>query len=83
MLRLILLDIEGTTTPIAYVHDVLFPFARARLGEWLARQARTDLHRDIVETLRTEHEADLARGEAVPPWPKTRMMRPRSRMAAG
>ncbi len=27
----LLLDIEGTTTPIAFVHDVLFPFARARL----------------------------------------------------
>lgn len=28
----ILLDIEGTTTPIAFVHDVLFPYARAHLA---------------------------------------------------
>jgi len=28
----ILLDIEGTTTPIAFVHDVLFPYARAQLA---------------------------------------------------
>jgi enolase-phosphatase E1 len=34
-LAAILLDIEGTTTPIAFVHDVLFPFARARLREYL------------------------------------------------
>ena len=34
--RAILLDIEGTTTPIAFVYDVLFPFARARLREYLA-----------------------------------------------
>lgn len=27
-----LLDIEGTTTPIAFVHDVLFPYARAHLA---------------------------------------------------
>ncbi len=27
----ILTDIEGTTTPIAFVHTVLFPYARARL----------------------------------------------------
>ena len=27
-----LLDIEGTTTPIAFVHDVLFPYARARVA---------------------------------------------------
>ncbi|MEO8550414.1 MAG: acireductone synthase [Kofleriaceae bacterium] len=28
----ILLDIEGTTTPIAFVHDLLFPYARAHLA---------------------------------------------------
>ncbi|MEO8482412.1 MAG: acireductone synthase [Acidobacteriota bacterium] len=65
--RLVLLDIEGTTTPIAFVHDVLFPFARLRLGDWLTRHAGTDSRRDIVETLRVEHAADLARGEAVGP----------------
>lgn len=30
----ILTDIEGTTTPIAFVHEVLFPYARARLAEF-------------------------------------------------
>jgi 2,3-diketo-5-methylthio-1-phosphopentane phosphatase len=34
-IRAVLLDIEGTTTPIAFVHDVLFPFARARLAPYL------------------------------------------------
>jgi len=29
-------DIEGTTTPIAFVRDTLFPYARARLAEALA-----------------------------------------------
>jgi enolase-phosphatase E1 len=32
----ILTDIEGTTTPIAFVHDVLFPYARARMAGWCA-----------------------------------------------
>lgn len=32
----ILTDIEGTTTPIAFVHEVLFPYARARLAEFCA-----------------------------------------------
>ncbi len=31
----VLTDIEGTTTPIAFVHDVLFPYARARLPSFL------------------------------------------------
>ncbi|MDZ4724723.1 MAG: acireductone synthase [Leptospira sp.] len=30
-----LLDIEGTTVPISFVHDVLFPFARERLSKFL------------------------------------------------
>ncbi len=33
----ILTDIEGTTTPIAFVRDVLFPYARARLPGFLAQ----------------------------------------------
>jgi enolase-phosphatase E1 len=33
--RAILLDIEGTTTPIAFVHDVLFPYARRHLRQFV------------------------------------------------
>jgi len=32
-------DIEGTTTRISFVHDVLFPYARARLPDFLAARA--------------------------------------------
>lgn len=34
--RGVLLDIEGTTSSISFVHDVMFPFVRVRLGEFLA-----------------------------------------------
>lgn len=37
MTKAILTDIEGTTSSIAFVHDVLFPYARARLPEWVAK----------------------------------------------
>lgn len=30
----VLMDIEGTTTPISFVHDVLFAYARARMADW-------------------------------------------------
>src|SRR5690242_8099819 len=33
--RAVVLDIEGTTTPIEFVHEVLFPYARSRLAEVL------------------------------------------------
>jgi len=36
---LILLDIEGTVSPLAFVHEVLFPFARMEVGEFLAAHA--------------------------------------------
>jgi enolase-phosphatase E1 len=63
----ILTDIEGTTTPIAFVNDVLFPYARARMAGWCA------VHRDdpvigevarlgggtpVVETLLAWMDAD-------------------------
>ncbi len=35
---LVVTDIEGTTTPIAFVHQVLFPYARAALPALLARR---------------------------------------------
>lgn len=37
--HVVLLDIEGTVAPIAFVHDVLFPYARARLGPFLERRS--------------------------------------------
>lgn len=30
----ILTDVEGTTTPISFVHEALFPYARARIAEF-------------------------------------------------
>ena len=39
---MLLLDIEGTTTPITFVTDTLFPYARARLVSFLSREGRAD-----------------------------------------
>ena len=38
--RAIVTDIEGTTTPVAFVHETLFPYARAALPDFLARTPR-------------------------------------------
>ena len=64
----ILLDIEGTTTPIAFVSDVLFPFARAHMREYLARHASTPHVRDAVRLLVEEHRRDAAMRAAPPEW---------------
>ena len=56
MLKAILLDIEGTTTPIDFVHKVLFPYAKARVED-LVRAEFNELGEEILE-LRAECEAD-------------------------
>ena len=51
----VLLDIEGTTTPISFVHDVLFPYARVRVRAYLEETAESDAEiGQIVEDLRAE-----------------------------
>jgi len=62
MIRAILLDIEGATTPIAFVHEVLFPYARDHAKEFLASNADAE---DIAR-LREEHAADVNNGEQPP-----------------
>ncbi len=34
-----MVDVEGTTTPVSFVHEVLFPYARARLPALLRERA--------------------------------------------
>jgi len=58
--KAILLDIEGTTTPIAFVHDVLFSYARDHVREFLTENSAAE---DIA-LLREEHAGDV--GDAPP-----------------
>ncbi|MEP6493226.1 MAG: acireductone synthase [bacterium] len=64
----VVLDVEGTTTPISFVYDVLFPYAFERLRRFLsARMGDADVER-AVALLRDEHNAEVAGGEIVPAW---------------
>ncbi|KAF6155856.1 hypothetical protein GIB67_039187 [Kingdonia uniflora] len=47
----ILLDIEGTTTPISFVTDVLFPYARENVKKHLTATFETEETRDDIELL--------------------------------
>lgn len=62
-----MLDIEGTTTPIGFVYDVLFPFARTRLREYLD-QADLEHLREPIRRLHGEWSADVVQGNAPPQW---------------
>jgi enolase-phosphatase E1 len=56
----ILLDIEGTTTPISFVYEALFPYARAHVSENLAEED--------IGALRHDYEADIRNGFTPPAW---------------
>jgi enolase-phosphatase E1 len=66
--RGILLDIEGTTSSIAFVYEVLFPFAREYLEDYLRQhwddlaveRAREQIGRDTGSTFPTDLERGLA-----------------------
>lgn len=56
-MKAILLDIEGTTTPIDFVHRTLFPFAKARIDEFVASNF-ADFGAEI-EQLEKEYHVDF------------------------
>jgi len=56
-----LLDIEGTTTPISFVYDTLFPYARAHLLQHLECANEQELLRDL-DQLYKENQAEKSRG---------------------
>lgn len=64
MIRAIVTDIEGTTGSIAFVHEVLFPYARRHLGAFLRRhhqQAEVARQLEAAREEAAEPEADLER----------------------
>jgi enolase-phosphatase E1 len=48
-IRAIVTDIEGTTTPIAFVRDVLFPYARRHLHAFREALGHTDAVRVVLD----------------------------------
>ena len=64
----ILLDIEGTTTPVDYVFGVLFPFAKEHVAEFLQTQGHEPAVQADLSLLRQDYEADRAANLPVPDW---------------
>ena len=64
---IILTDIEGTTTPLSFVHDCLFPYILDHLNDYLDRLVATDYNGPqdlssypILEALKQQADADIA-----------------------
>ena len=58
----ILLDVEGTTTPIDFVYEVLFPYAREHVKGFLERHLSSEEVRTDIAALCEERAADFSRG---------------------
>jgi enolase-phosphatase E1 len=78
--RGILLDIEGTTSSIRFVYDVLFPYAREHLTDFLARRWEDPAVQRACERIAQEAGAALVEGgssghpSAGPEWIRTEVL---------
>jgi enolase-phosphatase E1 len=72
--RGVVLDIEGTTTPMSFVYDVLFPYARAHVSSYVASHAGEAELEEAVRLLTNEWDDDITRDtnppsrDASPQW---------------
>ena len=67
-IRVILLDIEGTTTPVEFVYQTLFPYASRKLEPFLREHAQDPDIQSLLQDLRAQHEADERAGLDPPGW---------------
>jgi enolase-phosphatase E1 len=67
-IRVVLLDIEGTTTPIDFVYKTLFPYAHGKLKSFLAEHSRDSEIQSLVQDLYAQHQVDERQGLEPPAW---------------
>ena len=66
--RVSLLDIVGTTTPIDSVYKTLFPYANRKLESFLREHAHDAEIASLIEELRAQHDLDERNGLQPPGW---------------
>jgi enolase-phosphatase E1 len=67
-IRVILLDIEGTTTPADFVYKTLFPYGSSKLEPFLREYANDPEVESIVRDLHRQQEDDERAGLHPPSW---------------
>ncbi len=67
-ISVILLDIEGTTTPIDFVSQTLFPYATSKLEVFLREHIQEPEIRSLLGELRAQHRRDEQQGLQPPAW---------------
>jgi enolase-phosphatase E1 len=65
MIKAILTDIEGTTSSLSFVKDVLFPYARERMAEFIRQHAQEAAVRKELEEVRRLSGKNLSDPEVI------------------
>jgi enolase-phosphatase E1 len=66
--RIILLDIEGTTTPIDFVYQTLFPYASRKLESFLRQRFQEPEITSLIQQLYRQHQVDERQGLQPSAW---------------
>ena len=66
--RIILLDIEGTTTPVDFVYQILFPYASSNMESFLRKNFREPEIMSLIQRLYTKHQVDERQGLQPSAW---------------
>lgn len=65
MIKAILTDIEGTTSSLSFVKDVLFPYARERMADFVHDHAHDAAVRKLLDDVKRVAERDLTDHQAI------------------
>jgi enolase-phosphatase E1 len=66
--RVIALDIEGTTTSVKFVYETLFPYSRHKLESFLRENFREPETASVIQQLYLQHRVDEVQGLQPPTW---------------
>jgi methionine salvage enolase-phosphatase E1 len=66
--QILLLDIEGTTTPVNFVYKTLFPYARRKLESFILEHFREAEIASLIRQLHMQHDTDDSQGLQPPSW---------------
>ena len=66
--RVLLLDIEGTITPIDFVYKILFPYVHRYVRAYIEENKTFDLIRTDIDNLAAQHRLDAHQNTDIPPW---------------
>jgi enolase-phosphatase E1 len=67
-IRVILLDIEGTTTPVEFVYQTLFPYASRKLEPFLREHLQDPEIQILIQELHAQQGVDERNGLNPPAW---------------